>query len=119
MVRVADSLLMNLYSRESDDDDPRPSKTTSSIIICIENGTTQVDDSGHRIPQDSSGKMRESHRILQESTRNRWNMEALFWPEIFRIFPVDTCPLPVLSGISGAESIGKNPKNFRPEYCFH
>jgi len=87
MVRVADSLLMNLYSSESDDDDPRSSKTTSSIIICIENGATQVDDSGNRIPQDSSGKMRESHRILQESTENRWNMEAVFRPKIVWIFP--------------------------------
>jgi hypothetical protein len=30
--------------------------------------TTQVEDSGHRIPQDPVGKMRESHRILQENT---------------------------------------------------
>jgi len=79
----------------------------------------QVDDSGHRIPLDSSGKMRESHRILQESTGNRWNMEVLFCPEIFWIFPVDSCQLSVLSGINGAERIGKNPKNFRPEYSFH
>jgi hypothetical protein len=48
--------------------------------------TTQVDDSGHRIPRDPTGKMRESHRILQENTGNRWNMEAVFRPEIVRIF---------------------------------
>jgi hypothetical protein len=30
--------------------------------------------------------MRESHRILQESIGNRWNMEAVFRPENFRIF---------------------------------
>jgi hypothetical protein len=41
--------------------------------------TTQVDDSGHWIPQDPAGKMRESQRILQESTGNRWNMEEVFW----------------------------------------
>jgi hypothetical protein len=41
---------------------------------------TQVDDSGHR--------------ILQENTGIRWNMEQ---PEI----------------------IGKNAKIFRPGYCFH
>jgi hypothetical protein len=109
---------MNLYSSESDDDNSRPSKTKSSIMICIENGTTQVDDSGHRIPQDSAGKMQESHRILHESTGNCWKMEAVFWPEMFRILPVDSCQLPVLSGRNRAESIGKNPKNFRPEYCF-
>jgi hypothetical protein len=31
--------------------------------------------------------MRESQSFLQESTGNRWNMEAVFRPEIFRIFP--------------------------------
>jgi hypothetical protein len=36
---------------------------------------SQVDDSVHQIPQDPSGKMRERHRILQESIRNRWNMD--------------------------------------------
>jgi len=40
--------------------------------------TSHIDDSGHRIPLDSAGKMRESHRILQENTGNRWNMEAVF-----------------------------------------
>ncbi len=30
--------------------------------------TSQVEGSGHRIPQDPVGKMRESHRILQENT---------------------------------------------------
>jgi hypothetical protein len=34
--------------------------------------TTQFDDSGHR--------------ILQENTANRWNMEAVFPPENDRIF---------------------------------
>ncbi len=36
----------------------------------------QIDHSGHRILRDPAGKMRESHRILQENTGNRWNMEA-------------------------------------------
>jgi hypothetical protein len=30
--------------------------------------------------------MRESHRILQESIGNRWNMEAVFRPENFWFF---------------------------------
>jgi len=47
---------------------------------------TQVDDSGHRIPLDPAEKMQESHRILQENTGNRWNMEAVFRPEIVQIF---------------------------------
>ncbi len=65
---------------------------------------TQVDDSGHR--------------ILQESIGNSCNMEAVFRPEIFRNFPVYSCQFPVLSGRNRTDSIGKNPKNFRPEYCF-
>jgi hypothetical protein len=34
-------------------------------------------------------------------------------------FPLDSSQLPVLSDRNGHEIIGKNPKNFRPEYCFH
>jgi hypothetical protein len=63
--------------------------------------------------------MRESHRILQENTGNRWNMEAVFRPEIVRIFPVDSCQLSVLSGRNRPEIIGKNSKIFRPEYYLH
>ncbi len=48
--------------------------------------TSQVDDCGHRIQRDPAGKMRESHWILQENTENRWNMEAVFRPEIVGIF---------------------------------
>jgi hypothetical protein len=49
--------------------------------------------------------MRKSHRILQENTGNRWNMEAVFRPEIVRIFPVDFFQLPVLSGVSLPELV--------------
>jgi hypothetical protein len=59
---------------------------------------SQVDDSGHR--------------ILQENTGNRWNLEAVFRPEMVQIFPVDIYPLPVLSGMNRPEIIGKNPKIF-------
>jgi hypothetical protein len=51
--------------------------------------------------------MRESQRILQESTGNRWNIEAVFQPEIFRIFPVDSYKLPVLSDRNRPKIIGK------------
>jgi hypothetical protein len=30
--------------------------------------------------------LRESHLILKENTGNRWSVEAVFQPEIFRIF---------------------------------
>ncbi len=45
---------------------------------------TQDEDSGHRTPQDPAEKMRESHRILHKNTGKRWNMEAVFRPEIVR-----------------------------------
>jgi hypothetical protein len=48
--------------------------------------SSQVDDSGHQIQRDPERKMRESHRILQENTGNRWNMETVFRPGIVRIF---------------------------------
>jgi hypothetical protein len=50
---------------------------------------TPVDRSCDRISQDLPGKMRESHRILQENTENTWNMEALFQSGISRIFSDD------------------------------
>jgi hypothetical protein len=34
-------------------------------------------------------------------------------------FPVDSCQFSVLSYRNWTEMIGKSPKNFRPEYCFH
>jgi hypothetical protein len=63
---------------------------------------SQVDDSGHR--------------ILQENTGNRWNMEAVFRPEIVWIFSGGFLST---SCAFRPEIIGKNPKNFQPEYCFH
>ncbi len=55
-------------------------------MIKSQTNITQVDLSCHRISQDLAGKMPKSHRILKENTRNIWNMEAVFWPGIFRIF---------------------------------
>ncbi len=37
-------------------------------------------------PLDPAGKMLGIHRIQQENTENRWNMEAVFRPQIVRIF---------------------------------
>ena len=47
--------------------------------------SAQDDDSGARIPQDPSGKMLETHRILQENTGNGWKMEAVFRSKTARI----------------------------------
>jgi hypothetical protein len=41
-----------------------------------------VEDCGQQIPKDPAGKMRESHRILQENTGYHWKVEAVFQPEI-------------------------------------
>ncbi len=76
----------------------------------------QVDDSGYQIPRNPAGKMWESHRILQEKTGNRWNMEAVFRPELVRFFSGGFLST---SCAFRQETIGKNPKNFRSEYCFH
>jgi hypothetical protein len=54
--------------------------------------------------------MRESHRILQESTGNRWNMEAVFRPEIFGFFqwiPTNFLCFPVGTGRKSLEKIRK------------
>ncbi len=53
---------------------------------------TQVARSCHRISQDLPGKMRESHRILQENTGNTWNMQAVFRSGITRIFSEGILP---------------------------
>jgi hypothetical protein len=39
--------------------------------------------------------------------------------KLFGFSPVDSCQIPVLSGRNRPEIIRKNPKIFRPEYCFH
>jgi hypothetical protein len=63
---------------------------------------THVDDSGYR--------------ILQENTGNRWNMEAVFRPEIVEIFSVGSLST---SCAFRQELAGNYRENFCPEYCFH
>jgi len=55
---------------------------------------TQVDDSSYWKRADPAGKMRESHRILQENTGKNRKMEAVFRPEIVGFFPVTFRPFP-------------------------
>jgi hypothetical protein len=80
---------------------------------------THVEDYGHWIPQDPAGKKRESHRILQKSTGNSRKWKQYSDQKFVGSFPVDSSQFPVLSGRNRSEIIGKNPKNFRWEYCFH
>jgi hypothetical protein len=46
-------------------------------------------------------------------------VEAEFQPEIFRIFSNDFWPFSAGKHRKLAGIHRKNPKNFRPEYCFH
>jgi hypothetical protein len=53
--------------------------------------------------------MQESHRILQENTGNTWNMEAVFWSGISRIFSDDFRKDPAEKQWKLLESTGKFP----------
>ncbi len=46
-------------------------------------------------------------------------LEAVFQPELSQIFPMISDQFLPKSTGSSHESTGKNPDNFRPEYCFH
>jgi len=80
---------------------------------------SHVEDYGHWIPQDPVGKKRESHRILQESNGNSRKWKQYSHRKFVGFFPVDSSQFPVLSGRNWSGIIGKNPKIFRWEYCFH
>ena len=51
--------------------------------------------------------MLETHLILQENTENALKMGAVFRSKTARIFPVDSCQIPVLSVRKQPEIIGK------------
>jgi hypothetical protein len=63
--------------------------------------------SSSSLQPDLPGKMRESHRILQENTENTWNMEAVFCLGIFRIFYDDFWTDPAGKHWKLLESTGK------------
>ncbi len=76
----------------------------------------QDEDSGHRILRDPAGKIWKSHRIPWESIGNGSSIPAgSFW----NFFPVNSYEFPVFSGGKRSKIIGKNPRKFRLEYCFH
>ncbi len=76
----------------------------------------QVDDSGRRILQEICGKVTGSCRKTPEIA-GTWKQYSD--RKLSEFFPVDSCQIPVLSGRNRPEIIRKNPKIFRPEYCFH
>ena len=86
---------------------------------CLKSACSNDTCSGRKFPSpDPTGKMRKSHRILQErcekvtgSCRKTPEIDGT-WKQYFgrklsRFFPMDSCQLPVLSDRN------------RPEYCFH
>jgi hypothetical protein len=65
-------------------------------------------------------KSRTTGRFLQENTRNQWNLEAVFRPESLLIFPGDfRLAFRSFRQETPGNDREKNPKIFRPEYCFH
>jgi hypothetical protein len=70
----------------------------------------------HGTLQERCGKVTGSCRKTPEIAR-KWKQYS-DW-KLSRFCPVDYCQIPVLSGRNRPEIIRKNPKNFRPEYCFH
>jgi hypothetical protein len=66
---------------------------------------SQVEDYGRRIPPDPTGKKRERHRILQESTGNSRKWKQYSRRKFIGFFPLDSGQIPVLSGRNRSEII--------------
>ncbi len=92
------------------------SKTKLIRLIKKTHILTQVDDSGRRTLQKRCGKVTGSCRKTPEIAET-WKQYSD--RKLSGFCPADSCQLSVLSGRNRAKSIGKNPKIFRPEYCFH
>ena len=68
------------------------------------------------ILQERCGKVTESHRKAPEIAGSGSSIPT---GNLLDFFPVDSDQFPVLSSRNRSEIIGKNPKIFRLEYCFH
>jgi hypothetical protein len=66
---------------------------------------TQVEDYGHRIPQDLAGKKQKSHWILQEGIGNRRKWKQYSNRKFSGFFPVNSSQFPVVSGGKWSEKI--------------
>ncbi len=64
-------------------------------------------------------KSRNTGQFLQENTGNQSNLEAVFRQESLRIFSGDFRLASSSFRQETLENDRENPKNFRPEYCFH
>jgi hypothetical protein len=63
--------------------------------------------------------MRESHGILQANIRNRWNIEAVFQLEIFRIFSGGFLSTSCAFRQEPVGNHRQKSRKFPAEYCFH
>ena len=70
----------------------------------------------HMILQETCGKVTGSHRKAPEIAGSGSSIPT---GNLLDFFPVDSDQFPVLSSRNRSEIIGKNPKIFRLEYCFH
>ena len=70
----------------------------------------------HMILQERCGKVTGSHRKAPEIAGSGSSIPT---GNLLDFFPVDSDQFPVLSSRNRSEIIGKNPKIFRLEYCFH
>ena len=68
------------------------------------------------ILQERCGKVTGSHRKAPEIAESGSSIPT---GNLLDFFPVDSDQFPVLSSRNRSEIIGKNPKIFRLEYCFH
>ena len=68
------------------------------------------------ILQERCGKVTGSHRKAPEIAGSGSSIPT---GNLLDFFPVDSDQFPVLSSRNRSEIIGKNPKIFRLEYCFH
>ena len=70
----------------------------------------------HMILQERCGKVTGSHRKAPEIAGSGSSIPT---GNLLDFFPVDSDQFPVLFSRNRSEIIGKNPKIFRLEYCFH
>jgi hypothetical protein len=89
---------------------------SSTFFFSNENcGITQVDDSGHRILQERCVKVTVFFRKAPEIA-GTWKQYSD--RKFFGFFPMISDRFLTESAGSWQEYTGKNPDNFRPEYCF-
>jgi hypothetical protein len=86
------------------------SRSLQNLSFCVVSNT-QVEDSDRQKQADLARNGGENQSIRQESSENQWNSKAVFRTGMFLDFSGDFRPFLT-------ENHRKNPKTFRPQYCF-